>query len=177
MFGLSLIDILFLITVILLVLNGLHNGAVTSLVNLLSIPLGFLVAYLFGARFTLLLAANGWSVTPLLAYIILFFVTVLILHIIATIIRGVVEKTPIIGPFIGLADKLLGALIGIVEAWLLWVVLLLVLHQFLLHIPSGIDAAQFHSWQVFYNDTYSHSLFAQVNSFILSKVPVQRVIR
>lgn len=177
MFGLSLIDILFLVTVILLVLNGLHNGAVTSLVNLLSIPLGFLVAYLFGARFTLLLAANGWSVTPLLAYIILFFATVLILHIIATIIHGVMKNTPIIGSFIGLADKLLGGLVGIVEAWLLWVVLLLVLHQFLLHIPSGIDAAQFHSWQVFYNDAYSHSLFEQVNSFILSKVPVQRVIR
>jgi uncharacterized membrane protein required for colicin V production len=176
MFGLSLIDILFLVTVILLVLNGLHNGAVTSLVSLLSIPLGFLVAYLFGARLTVLLAANGWSVTPLLSYIILFFATVLILHILATIIHGVMKSTPVVGPFIGLADKLLGGVIGIVEAWLLWVVLLLVLHEFLLHIPSGIDAAQFRNWQLFYNDAYSHSLFAQVNSFILSKVPVQRVL-
>ncbi len=173
MFGLSLIDILFVVTVILLVLNGLNNGAVTSLANLLSIPLGFLVAYLFGSRFTLLLAANGWPVTPLLAYIILFFGTVLVLHIIATIIRGVVEKTPIIGPFVGLADKLLGAVIGVVEAWLLWVVLLLVLHEFLLHTPSGVTAAQFQSWQQFYNNAYSNSLFAQVNSFILSKVPMQ----
>ncbi len=173
MFGFSLIDILFVVTVILLVLNGLNNGAVTSLVNLLSIPLGFLVAYLFGSHFTVLLAANGWSVTPLLSYIILFFGTVLILHILATIIRGVVEKTPVIGPFVGLADKLLGAVIGFVEAWLLWVVLLLVLHEFLLHAPSGVTASQFQNWQQFYNDATTHSLFAQVNSFIISKVPVQ----
>lgn len=171
--GFSLIDILFVVTVLFLVINGLNNGAVTSLVNLLSIPLGFVVAYLFGPRFTLLLAANGWPVTPLLSYIILFFGTVLILHIIATFVRGVVEKTPVIGPFIGLADKLLGAVIGFVEAWLLWVVLLLVLHEFLLHLPSGVTASQFQTWQTFYNTVTTHSLFAQVNSFIISKVPVR----
>src|SRR5260221_7123235 len=66
--SLSLIDILFLITVALLAFNGFSNGAVTSLVNLISIPLGFAVAYLFGPRFTLLLAANGLPATPIISY-------------------------------------------------------------------------------------------------------------
>ncbi len=174
MFGLSLIDLLFLITVVLLVLNGLNNGAVTSLVNLLSIPLGFIVAYEYGPRFTMVLAGNGWSVTPLLSYIILFFGVVLALHILATLVRGVVEHTPIIGPFVGLADKLLGGVIGFVEAWLLWVVLLLVLHNFLLHPPAGVDPSQLRSWQQFYNDATTNSWFGQVNSFIISRIPVQQ---
>ena len=121
--SLSLIDILFLVTVALLAFNGFSNGAITSLVNLLSIPLGFVVAYLFGPRFTLLLAANGLPATPLIAYIILFFGAVLVLHIVGTVVRGVVQRVPLVG----FGDRLLGALIGFVEAWLLWVVLLLVL--------------------------------------------------
>src|SRR5436309_10487404 len=86
--SLSLVDILFLVTVVLLAFNGFSNGAVTSLVNLISIPVGFVVAYLFGPRFTLLLAANGLSATPLVAYIVLFFGAVLVLHIIGTVVRG-----------------------------------------------------------------------------------------
>src|SRR5438876_2318606 len=118
---LSLVDILFLVTVVLLAFNGFSNGAVTSLVNLISIPVGFVVAYLFGPRFTLLLAANGLSATPLVAYIVLFFGVVLVLHIVGTVVRGVLQRVPLIG----FGDRLLGVLIGCIEAWLLWVVLLL----------------------------------------------------
>ncbi len=172
--SLSLIDILFLVTVALLVFNGFSNGAITSLVNLLSIPVGFVVAYLFGPRFTLLLAANGLPATPLIAYIILFFGAVLVLHIVGTVVRGVLQRVPLVG----FGDRLLGALIGFVEAWLLWVVLLLVLHNFLLDINnvnsishSVVNTSQFNSWQQFYNDAVTNSLFARVNSFIVGKLP------
>jgi uncharacterized membrane protein required for colicin V production len=171
---LSLIDILFLVTVVLLVFNGLSNGAVASVVNLLSIPIGFVVAYMFGPRFTLLLAANGLSETPLIAYIVLFFGVVLVLHIIGTTVRGIVQRVPLIG----FGDRLLGGLVGFVEAWLLWVVLLLVLHNFLLDINNVnsvsygvVNTSQFNSWQQFYNDAVTNSLFASVNSFIVSKLP------
>ena len=171
---LNLIDILFLVTVVLLVFNGFSNGAVASVVNLLSIPIGFVVAYMFGPRFTLLLAANGLSETPLIAYIVLFFGTVLVLHIIGTTVRGIVQRVPLIG----FGDRLLGGLIGFVEAWLLWVVLLLVLHNFLLDINNVnsvsygvVNTSQFNSWQQFYNDAVTNSLFASVNSFIVSKLP------
>ena len=171
---LSLIDILFLVTVVLLVINGFSNGAIASLVNLLSIPIGFVVAYLFGPRFTVLLAANGLPATPIIAYIVLFFGAVLVLHIIGTVVRGVVQRVPLIG----FGDRLLGGLIGFVEAWLLWVVLLLVLHNFLLDINnvnsvshSVVNTSQFNSWQQFYNDAVTNSLFARVNSFIVGKLP------
>ncbi len=173
---LSLIDILFLVTVVLLAFNGFSNGAITSLVNLISVPIGFVVAFLFGPRFTLFLAANGLPATPLIAYIVLFFGTVLVLHILGTLIRGVLQRVPLVG----LGDRLLGALIGCVEAWLLWVVLLLVLRNFLLDINNVnsishgvISTSQFNSWQQFYNDAVTNSLFARVNSFIVSKLPDQ----
>ncbi len=167
--SLSLIDILFLVTVALLAFNGFSNGAVTSLVNLISIPLGFAVAYLFGPRFTLSLAANGLPATPLISYVVLFCGTVLVLHIVGTVLRGVISKVPLVG----LGDRLLGTVIGCVEAWLLWVVLLLILHNFLQNIhniPGTIDTSQFKSWQQFYDDAVSNSLFASVNSFIITRI-------
>lgn len=165
-----LIDILFLVTVGLLAFNGFSNGAVASLVNLLSIPLGFAVAYFFGPQFTAVLAANGLAATPLISYIVLFGGTVLALHIIGTVVRGIVQKVPLIG----FGDRLLGALLGFVEAWLLWVTLLLLLHNFLQNIhnlPTIINTSQFNSWQQFYNDAVTNSLFAKVNSFIVTRLP------
>ena len=173
MTGLSFIDILFLVTVALLAFNGFSNGAITSLVNLISIPVGFAVAYLFGPRFTMLLAANGLAATPLISYIVLFGGTVLILHIIGSVFRSVIQKIPLIG----MGDRLLGALIGFIEAWLIWVVLLVVLHNFLQDVhslPGGVTITQINSWQQFYNDAVTNSLFAHVNSFIVARLPVHQ---
>ncbi len=173
--SLSLIDILFLVTVILLVFNGLRNGMIFSLVNLLSIPVGFVIAAALGPQLTATLAANGLPATPLISYVVLFFGTVLVLHIIGSFIRGVVRKIPVIN----FGDSLLGGVIGFVEAWLLWLVLLIVLGTFLSNLQTGANAlqqtvsiipgaqisfSQLKSWHDFYNQAVSHSLFAQVNS-------------
>jgi uncharacterized membrane protein required for colicin V production len=173
--SLSLIDILFLVTVVLLVFNGLRNGAVFSLINLLSIPIGLGVAYYYGPSFTALLASNGLSATPLISYAVLFFGVVLILHIVGTFVRGIVRKIP----FINFGDALLGAVVGFGEAWLLWLVLLIMLGTFLNGLQSNLTALQqtvsivpgvhitfdqLKSWHDFYNQAVNHSLFAQVNS-------------
>jgi len=57
-------------------------------------------------------------------------------------------------------------------------VLLLVLRNFLLDINNVnsishgvISTSQFNSWQQFYNDAVTNSLFARVNSFIVGKLP------
>src|SRR5260221_11483963 len=121
------IDLFFLVTIVLLVFNGLRNGAVFSLVHLLSIPIAFGVAVFFGKPFTPFLAANGLSISPLISYIVLFFGSVLVLHIIGTTGRVVVAAIPIVG----LADALVGGLVGFVVAWLLWVIVLLVIGHFL----------------------------------------------
>jgi uncharacterized membrane protein required for colicin V production len=180
--SLSLIDILFLITVALLVFNGLRNGAVFSLINLLGIPIGFYVASTYGPRFLALLAANGLPATLLIAYIVLFFGTVLVLHIIGTAIHNVVKSIPLVKQ----GDSLLGGLIGFVEAWLIWLILLIVMGQFLNGVQSTVHSVQqaisiipgatisfdqLRSWHDFYNQAVSHSLFAQVNSIFVRQLP------
>lgn len=171
MFGISLVDLLFIVTTGLLIFNGLRNGFIFSLVNLISLPLALGVAYVFGANLTALLAANNLPSTPVIAYLVLFFGTVLIVHIVATIVRGVIKKIPLVG----FGDTLLGGVVGFVESWLLWVVLLLVLGNFLQNVnnlPFGIANTQFSSWQTFYNDAITGSLFAKVNNFIIHTVPL-----
>jgi hypothetical protein len=54
------------------------------------------------------------------------------------------------------------------------VTLLLLLHNFLQDIhnlPTIINTSQFNSWQQFYNDAVTNSLFAKVNSFIVTRLP------
>ena len=94
---LNWIDLIFLATIVLLIFNGFRNGAVFSLVNLLSIPIAIGVAYFFGKPFALFFAKNGLSISPLISYIVLFIVTILVIQIIGTSMRGVVKHTPVIG--------------------------------------------------------------------------------
>ena len=94
-------------------------------------------------------------------------------------IGGVVRKIPVIG----FGDSLLGGVIGFVEAWLLWVVLLAVLGTFLANAQGTINTAsrfvpglnipmsQLQQWHDFYNMAVTQSLFARVNSFIIRALP------
>lgn len=173
------IDLLFLVTIVLLVFNGLRNGAVFSLVNLLAIPIAFGVAVFFGKSFTLLLASNGLSISPLISYIVLFFGSILVLHIIGTAVRGIVRAIPIVG----LGDSLLGGVIGFVEAWLLWLIVLLVIGHFLQgiqgaiqtgnHIIPGLNITiqQYQTWHDTYNQAVNNSIFARVNSLFIKELP------
>lgn len=173
------IDVLFLITVVLLVFNGLRNGAIFSLVNLLSIPVALGVALYFGQPFTAFLASNGIGISPLIAYIILFFVAVIIIHILGTVLRGVIKVIPLVG----LGDALIGGLIGFVEAWLLWLIILLVVGNVLhgvqnsflagTHLFSGINITlqQLIDWHNAYNQAITTSIFAKVNGIFVQALP------
>ncbi len=180
--SLSIVDILFLVTVALLVVNGWRNGAVFSLISLLVLPIGLAVAYFFGPSFILLLASSGLPATPLIAYAVLFIGALLVLHILANLLRGVLKAIPVLGAL----DTLLGGVIGFVEAWLIWLILLIVLGTFLNDIQTGtnafpgVDLSQFvghfqdwriQDWYNFYNETVNHSLFAQVNGFFVKTLP------
>ena len=179
---LSVIDILFLITVVLLVLSGLRNGFVLSLLNLISIPLALGVAYFFGPQFTAFLASTGFSATPLISFFILFFLTVFALHIIGNTLRGIVKGVSLIGS----GDLLLGGVIGFVEAWLLWLFFLILLGSFLNGVQgtvstvqhgtsllpgSNVQIGQLQQWHDFYNQAINNSLFAKVNSFFVKALP------
>lgn len=168
--SLSLVDILFLVTVVILVFNGFKNGAVFSLFNLLSLPIAVIAAITFGPQFVKLLVTQNITIVPLAAYIIIFFAAVFVLHLIGTALHGIIKNIPVLG----FGDEVAGAAVGFVEAWLLWVILLIVLHNFLQNAPNiqGVTASQIAGWQQFYNDTIGNSLFARVNSFIVPHIPV-----
>jgi uncharacterized membrane protein required for colicin V production len=176
------IDIAFLVTVALLVLNGLKNGALFSLVHLIGIPIGFAVAYFLGPQFTVMLASAGLPMTPILAYIILFFGAVLILHILGTVLHGVVKNVPLISQ----GDALLGGVIGFIEAWLIWLLVLSMLGAFLHNVQAAVEAGQtlfqgidfknlnlgdFQKWHDAYNEAVTTSLFAKVNGYFITVLP------
>jgi uncharacterized membrane protein required for colicin V production len=180
--SLSVIDILFLITVVLLVLSGFRNGFVVSLLNLISIPLALGVAYFFGPQFTAFLASTGFSATPLISFFVLFFLAVLILHIIGNTLRSMVKSIPVIGS----GDTLLGGVVGFVEAWLLWLFLLVILGSFLKGVQgtvstiqqgaslipnANVHLGQLQQWHDFYNQAVTNSLFAKVNGFFVKTLP------
>ena len=179
---LSVIDILFLITVVLLVLSGLRNGLVLSLLNLISIPLALGVAYFWGPQFTAFLASSGFSATPLISFFILFFLAVFVLHILGNALRSIVKGIPLFGS----GDSLLGGVVGFVEAWLLWLFFLILLGSFLNNVQgtvstiqhgasllpgSNVQIGQLQQWHDFYNQAINNSLFAKVNSFFVKTLP------
>src|SRR5258708_18226430 len=138
------LDILFLVTIALLVFNGLRNGAVFSLIHLVTLPVAFAGAALFGPSLTGLFAAHHLLANPLIAYVVLFFGIALVLHVIGSSVRRVLQAVP----FIGAGDRLIGAGLGFVEAWLLWVVLMARLHGFFLgsHTITGSGHSMIKSW-------------------------------
>src|SRR2546429_8610854 len=135
---LNWIDLLFLVTIVLLIFNGFRNGAVFSLINLLSIPIAIGVAYFFANPFAFFFANNALLFSPLISYLVLFFVTILVIQIIGTSIRGVVKGIPILG----CGDSLLGGLVGFFEAWLIWLIVLFIVGNFLNDIQATIQTGK-----------------------------------
>ena len=176
---LNWIDLLFLVTIVLLIFNGFRNGAIFSLINLLSIPIAVGVAYFFGKPFALLFANNGLLFSPLISYLVLFFVTILVIQIIGTSMRGVVKGIPILG----CGDSLLGGLVGFFEAWLIWMIVLFLVGNFLNDIQTTIQTGkqlvpglnitvqQYQVWHDTYNQAVHNSLFARVNGFFIKELP------
>lgn len=178
------IDILFLVTVVLLVLNGLRNGALLSLIGFLIVPIAFAVAYFLGPRFILQLGSSGLPATPLIAYAVLFIGTILILHILGTFLGQTLKIIPGFSPL----NALLGGAIGFVEAWLIWLVLLIAIGSFLNAIHNGatsfagIDLTQLlghpdwhiQDWYNYYNDAVNNSLFTKVNNVFGQIIPTAK---
>lgn len=168
--NISIVDILFVVTVALMVFNGIRNGAIFSLINLISIPIGWFAAYTYGPEFTAILASDNAPATPLIAMLAIFFGVVFIFHIVGTLIRGAVQKIP----GVGFGDALLGGFIGLFEAWLLWLLLLIVLSGFLADAQRGalrVSPQQLRAWHDFYNAAISESLFARLNAFFVHTLP------
>jgi uncharacterized membrane protein required for colicin V production len=176
-----MIDILFLVTAVLLVLSGYRNGAVFSLIMVPSVPLGITLASTVGPGFTAWLAAHGLSAAaPFIAYNVLFFGTVIVFSLIATLVQRLMRKLP---ATVHRGNAILGGVIGFAEAWLMWVFLLTSLGTFLAGMQTGIQPGihvipglniqlvQLQAWHDFYNFNVTNSIFTHVNGAFIKTLP------
>ena len=101
------------------------------------------------------------------------------IQIIGTSMRGVVKGIPILG----CGDSLLGGFVGFIEAWLIWLIVLFIVGNFLNDIQATIQTGkqlvpglnitvqQYQVWHDTYNQAVHNSLFARVNGFFIKELP------
>ena len=164
------LDIIAAIVLVISIWHGWRSGLMVGLFNLLSIPLGIVVAYFFAPRVA---AATNISLTWM--YAILFFATVIGVHIVGSLLRKTLRSKI---PLAKETDALLGAAVSGAKAWILLVLFLVIWGNALssstvrsvactANIVNGNVASTLSSWQTDYNHTVGNSVFAQVNSFIV----------
>ena len=164
------LDIVAAIVLVFSVWHGWRSGLLVGIFNLLSIPVGLVVAYLFGQ----MIAAATHS-PPTLAYIVVFFATVIGIHIIGHLLRRILRSKV---PLAKQTDAVLGALVSGAKAWILLVLFLVVWGVLLgsqtvqaaacaATIVNSKPATTLNNWQNDYNHAIGPSIFAQVNSFIV----------
>jgi uncharacterized membrane protein required for colicin V production len=164
------LDIVAAIVLFVSIYHGWRTGLLVGLFNLLSIPLGIVAAYFLAPRVA---AATNISLTYM--YAIVFFVTVIAVHIVGGTLRGGMRKRVKI---VAGTDSLLGAVIGGAKAWILLVLFLVFWGNALnssavrsiacnLTPVTTTVASNLGNWETEYNQTVSNSVFAHINSFIV----------
>ncbi|HEU5366891.1 MAG TPA: CvpA family protein [Ktedonobacterales bacterium] len=164
------LDLVAAIVLLISIWHGWRTGLLVGLFNLLSIPLGIAAAYFLAPRIA---AATNISLTSM--YAIVFFVTVIGVHIVGSALHKGMRKRV---KFAADTDALLGALVGAAKAWILLVLFLVVWGGTLnsstvrsvacsLTPVNASVASNLGDWQKEYNQTVGNSIFAHVNSFIV----------
>ncbi len=164
------LDLVAAIVLFISIWHGWRTGLLTGLFNLLSIPLGIAAAYFLAPQ---LAAATNISLTYM--YAIIFFVVVIGVHIVGSLLRrGMRRKVKIAAD----TDALLGAVIGGAKAWVLLVLFLVFWGSALnssavravacaLTPVNSSVASNLGDWQTQYNQTVDNSIFAHINGFIV----------
>jgi uncharacterized membrane protein required for colicin V production len=164
------VDLVAAPVLVLSIWHGWRAGFMVGLFNLLSIPLGLLVAYFFARQIS---AATQQP--PTLVYILVFFATVIGVHIGGSLLRRVLQSKV---PLAKQTDALLGASISGAKAWILLVLFLVVWGSLLSSstiqqaacASSSVTsqaASTLNTWKGDYNRAVGSSLFAQINSFVV----------
>jgi len=164
------LDIIVALVLFFSIWLGWRSGLLVGLFNLLSIPLGIIVAYFFAQGI-----AASTHTSPTLMYILVFFATVIGVHIVGSLLRKtLLRKVPLAKG----TDSLLGAIVSGVKAWVLLVLFLVVwgglLNSSVIQqaacastVVTNKAADTLTSWQGDYSHAVDNSLFAQVNSAFL----------
>jgi uncharacterized membrane protein required for colicin V production len=164
------LDIIAAIVLGISIWHGWRTGLLVGLFNLLSIPLGIVAAYFLAPR-----VAAATNISLIYMYAIIFFITVIAVHIVGNVLhRGMRKRLKIAAD----TDALLGALVGAAKAWIL-LVLFLVIWGAVLNSSTAREVAcsltpvkasvssNLGNWETEYNHTVNNSVFAHINSFIV----------
>jgi uncharacterized membrane protein required for colicin V production len=171
------LDLVAAIVLFISIWHGWRTGLLVGLFNLLSIPLGIAAAYFLAPRIA---ASTNISLTYM--YAIVFFVTVILVHVIGNALHRTMRSRLKIAAD---TDALLGAIVGGAKAWILLVLFLVVWGNALnssavrtvacsiTPVKTSVSS-NLGNWETEYNKTVGNSLFASLNSFIVpQKVDAQ----
>jgi membrane protein required for colicin V production len=120
------IDIIFLVLIILMVIHGFVKGFIDELFSWASLVLGLGAAvflYSNGAAFIRTkMMANIRFIPEIIAFVAIFLIVILVLKMLERLLKDVVEGTKLGG-----ADKILGAVFGLVEGLFITAIIIFVL--------------------------------------------------
>ncbi|GEM_PF-1820019 len=173
------LDLLVAVVLVISIWHGWRTGFLVGIFNLLSIPLGIAAAYFFAKPL-----ADATTISLTVMYAIIFFVVVIGVHVIGSMLRKFLKSKVWIA---AQTDALLGAIVSGAKAWVLLALFLLVwgglLNSSIVQAGackasslggqiSGLSS-NVASWGADYNNAVEHSLFAHINFFVPQQVTIQ----
>jgi len=122
-----IIDVIFLVLIILMVLHGFVKGFIEEIFSWAGLVLSMLAAVLLyhpGAAFIRTKAmANVRFIPEILAFIVIFLIVMIFIKILERILKDI-----IVGTNLGGANKVLGAIFGLVQGFALVAIILFILY-------------------------------------------------
>ncbi len=137
----SIVDIILAIIILGGAFSGYKNGSVTSLFSLVAIILGMLIGFKLMGSAMVLLARNynvDEKVLPYLAFGVVFLIIVIVVNVIGRFIRASIDK-----PILGGADRIVGAILGMVHTLFSLSIMLWIADSLRIKIPEAWAA---NSW-------------------------------
>ena len=131
----SIVDIILAIIILGGAFSGYKDGAVASLFSLVAIILGMLVGFKLMGTAMVLLARNynvDEKVLPYLAFGVVFVLIVIVVNVIGRFIRASIDK-----PILGGADRIAGALLGMVHTTFSLSIMLWIADSLRIKIPEA----------------------------------------
>lgn len=131
----SIVDIILAIIILGGAFSGYKNGAVTALFSLVAIVLGMLLGFKLMGSAMVLLARNynvDQKVLPYLAFGMVFVIIVIGVNLIGRLIKASIDN-----PILGGADRIVGAMLGMVHTLFSLSIMLWIADSLRLKIPAA----------------------------------------
>lgn len=109
----SWIDLVLIVLALLGAVGGYREGFVMSVVSLLAIVVGMLLAFKLMGNVMLMLDARfeiNESVLPFIAFTVVFVIVVIVVSLLGRVMKSVIHET-----LLGSVDHMLGAVVGVAK--------------------------------------------------------------